>query len=340
MNDVKVGLFLTNQHPEGADMARALDEQIAMLNAARTGGWDSVWTGQHYLSTMSQLQPLPFLARLAAEAGEMTIGLGIQLLALQNPLGVAEDMAAMDVITDGKFIYGAGLGYRDIEYAAFGINDGSHVERFEANLAIVKRLWTGESVSVDLPWCRLDRARLTTLPVQRPRPPIWLAANSDRSVARAARAADAWLINPHATFDTISRQLSLFHENRQMTGLPPAKTVPAIKEVFCAATRQEAVRLAMPYLAEKYRTYADWGQDLVLPGRESFRMPFEELERQRFILGSPQDCLDRLLPWRDDLGVDHFVMRTHWAGMPVEASLRSIDILSREVLPELKGGRR
>jgi hypothetical protein len=70
---MKIGIYLTNQQPLGTDMTSALEEQLVMLRAARDRGWDAVATGQHYVSEgMCQLQLVPFLARLAAEAGEMT----------------------------------------------------------------------------------------------------------------------------------------------------------------------------------------------------------------------------------------------------------------------------
>src|SRR4029077_20604808 len=77
---MKVGLFITNQQTLDTDMVSALDEQFAMVCLARDRGWDSLFSGQHYLSNNKQLQMVPLLARLAAEAGEMTIGLGILLL--------------------------------------------------------------------------------------------------------------------------------------------------------------------------------------------------------------------------------------------------------------------
>lgn len=91
------------------------------------------------------------------------------------------------------------LGYRDVEDAASNIARADRVRRFTTNLDLVTRLWAGEEVDADLPWCRLAGARLSVLPVQRPRSPVWLAANSDNAVRRAARLGDAWMINPHAT---------------------------------------------------------------------------------------------------------------------------------------------
>jgi alkanesulfonate monooxygenase SsuD/methylene tetrahydromethanopterin reductase-like flavin-dependent oxidoreductase (luciferase family) len=333
---VQVGLYLTNQHPVGTDMVEALRGQIRLLHRARDHGWDSVWAGQHFLPTMAMTQPVPFLARLAAEAGEMRVGLGILLLALANPLEVAETFASMDVVCDGRFTLGVGLGYRDVEYDAFGIGRRERVRRLEENLRLVEALWVGETVSADLPWCRLDGASLTILPVQRPRPPLWMAADADRAVERAARMADTWIVNPHTTTSTIARQLALFERVRRELGRPRLPELPAIKEVVCGPTRARALEMAKPYLSVKYEAYRAWGQDAALPADETFDLPFERLLQERFVIGTPEDCLRELLAWRDRLGVDHFIFRPFWSGMPVETALESMQLLSREVIPTLR----
>jgi alkanesulfonate monooxygenase SsuD/methylene tetrahydromethanopterin reductase-like flavin-dependent oxidoreductase (luciferase family) len=333
---MEFGLFLTNQQPVGTDQRRALTEQLHLLHMARDAGFASVFAGQHYLSEgVSHIQPLPYLARLAADAGDMRVEIGILLLALHNPVEVAECYAALDVITGGRLIFGAGLGYRRAEDDAFGVPEQGKARRFEANLDIVTRLWAGQAVTADLPWCRLESAQLSLLPVQDP-PPVWLAANSDRAVRRAARLADAWMVNPHAALETVRRQLQLFHAERRAAGRGAPAGQPAMREVFCAVDRATAVERARPYLTERYTTYARWGQDRVMPDHESFDIPYEELARERFVVGSPEDCVEALLPWRNELGIDHLVLRTHWAGMPVEHAAESIELLAGEVLPALR----
>ena len=103
---MKVGLFVTNQQQLATDMVAALDDQIAMVELARDRGWNSLFTGQHYLNEgdNKQLQAVPFLARLAAVSGEMTIGLGILLLNLHNPVYTAETIATLDVIADWAIV--------------------------------------------------------------------------------------------------------------------------------------------------------------------------------------------------------------------------------------------
>jgi len=333
---MKVGLILNNQHPPGADMVSSLHEQLAMVRAARDGGWDSLLASMHYLEDGAvALQQVPYLARMAAEAGEMTLGVAIYLLNLHNPVETAENIATLDIISRGNFVFGIGLGYRDVEFNAFGIRKGQRVARFEACLDIVKRLWAGEEVSYESDWCTLDKVRLNLLPVQRPHPPIWFAGNHDNAIRRAARLGDTWYINPHATLQTNQRQMGLFVEERKAAGLPMPTEVPCRKEIFCGRTRAEALDMARPYIAAKYKLYTDWGQDKVMPDDERLDLPFEELAKDRFIVGDPEDCYEQLRPWWETLGVTHFVFRTHFVGMPMSSAMHSIRMISQELLPAL-----
>jgi len=334
---MKVGVFLTNQHPPGRDMVSALEEQYVMTRLARDRGWDAVATGQHYLSEgMSQLQLVPFLARLAAEAGHMTGIAGILLAGLHNPVEVAECIASLDVIWRGNFVFGVGLGYRDVEFDAFKVERGQRVRRFEECLDVVRRLWAEDKVTVDNDVCTLSNVTLTCRPVQRPAPPIWIAANSDRAVERAARLGDTWFVNPHATTATIRRQMVLYRAELARLGKPFPRVLPVFKEIFCARDTRTALEMAGPYLGQKYRTYADWGQDAVLPGGETFHQPFESLLHDRFVLGSPEDCYEQLRPCWEEVGGNFLVLRTHWSGMPVGHALASMRLISDELLPALR----
>ena len=335
---MNVGLFLTNQHHLEKDMVTALDEQLAMLAYARDHGWDSVFTGQHYLNEgdNQQLQIVPFLARLAAESGDMTVGLGIMLINLHNPVHVAETAASLDIITRGNFVFGVGLGYRDVEFDAFRVPRGQRVRRFEECLTLVKRLWTEEDVSYESELCQLDRVTMTVRPVQQPHPPIWIAANNDRAVERAARMGDAWFVSPHSRMDTHLRQMQLYRAERERSGQAMPAEVPIIKELFCAPDRESALEACRPYLGGKYGDYLRWGQDQAMPDDESFDQTFEDLLEDRFIVGSPEDCYEQLRPYWEDLGVNHLIIRTHWAGMPADVALDSMRLITEELMPELR----
>ncbi|TKA01952.1 LLM class flavin-dependent oxidoreductase [Actinacidiphila oryziradicis] len=331
-----MGLNLTLQYVPTESASTALRDHLRLVEAVGAAGWDSVFVAQHYLSEgMAHLQPLPLLGLLSSVTGDMRLGAGICLLTLQNPVDVAEAYATADVLSGGRLVFGAGLGYRDVEYEAFGVTAGGRVDRFTRNLDLVTRLWAGEAVDADLPWCRLDGARLSVLPVQRPRPPVWLAANSDNAVRRAALLGDAWMINPHAAMATVERQLELFHSVRAEAGLPEPVDVPLMREVVCAPDQATATARARRHLAAKYDVYRSWGQDTVLPPGDRFDAELAELSRDRFAIGDPDDCLLVLREWRKRTGATELILRVHWAGAPIEEALESVELLSTEVLPYL-----
>lgn len=229
------------------------------------------------------LQPVHLLAHLAAETGDMRVGAGILLLPLLNPVEVAEQAATLDVITGGRFVLGVGLGYRAEENAAFDVPE-RRVRVFREKLDVVRRLLEGEEVTASGHGYRLKRARLA------PRPPIWMAANNDSAVRRAARLADTWLVNPHAALAEVERQLALFRAER---GSEPGE-LPMLREACVAPTDEEAVAVARPHLARKYDAYVDWGQSDVLPPTDTLRREWDALHAGRFLLGGPETALEQI----------------------------------------------
>lgn len=328
---MRLGLYLSAQHPPEADMAAALEEHLQQVRLARQSGFAAVFAPQHFLSHPYQmLQPLPLLARLAAESGGMTLGTGILLLSLLNPVEVAETAATLDVLCGGRLVLGVGEGYRPQERAAFGI-DAPPRRSLSERLDVVTRLLEGEEVSARGEGYRLDRARLALRPLARPRPPVWMAANRDGAVRRAARLSDAWLLNPHATLGHLERQMLLFAAER---GSPP-DDVPIVREVCVAETDSAALADAAPHLAAKYGAYVRWGQSEAMPAGDTLRRDWDDLRRERFVIGSPARVVAELDELRERLGATLVLARVQWPGAPPDLAMRSIRLLGEEVLPRL-----
>ncbi|MDE3209582.1 MAG: LLM class flavin-dependent oxidoreductase, partial [Pseudomonadota bacterium] len=182
------GLVVRAQAEPGEDISRRLEETLAMVRLADRLGYDSVTKTAHYSAHPFQmLQLVPMLARFTAEAPRLRLNAGVLLLPLLSPLHVAEEFATLDVLSGGKIILGVGLGYRDVEFKAFGVPRQQRARRFEANLVAIRRLWTEDTVSMQTPYFELDGASCMPKPLQRPHPPIWVGANADPAVERAAR---------------------------------------------------------------------------------------------------------------------------------------------------------
>ena len=334
---MRFGLALSVQHLPTDSQAARFAEHLEQVALARAVGFDSIWASQHYLSApFTYFQPLPTLARVAAVADGMALGTGCLLLPLHHPVDVAEQLATLDVICGGRLIFGAGLGYRDAENEALGVDPGRRVTRLVEGLEVIDRLWSGELVSYTGRQFTLTDVRISMPPLQRPRPPIWLAANSDAGVTRAARIADAWLMSPHTTCSTLARQLALFHETRRALGRGRVREIPLIKECSVAPDTGTARAEAQPFLEAKYRAYRSWEQDRALPPGETFDPSFARLAEDRFIIGDPATVRAGVARYRDELGVTTMIVRTQWPGMEQAKVLRSIRLFGEKVLPQFR----
>lgn len=331
---MKLGVFLMAQHPRTDDPVRRFRECLEQARLARDAGFNAVAAGHHYVSPPYQsLQNLPLLARLAGETGSMDLVLSIVLLALLNPVQVAEEVATLDIMSGGRVVFGIGLGYRDAEYEAFGVAKRDGVPRMLESLELVKRLWTEDGVTHEGRFFRLHGATCTIRPVQKPWPPIWIAANADAAVTRAARLGYAWFANPHAPLATIERQWRLYKDVAAQAGHALPAERPIALECHVAPTREQAFDIARPFLGPKYAAYADWGQDKVLPGDESFRIGFEKLAHERFLLGTAEDVIEQIEARAKRLESNYVILRVSWPGMEHAKVMQVIERLGASVLP-------
>lgn len=337
MPPVKLALTLSCQHNPSDDIQVRLHEHLEQTRIAAELGFDAVFGIEHFLTPQYQMLHQPtFLARVAAEAGPMRVGTGIALAALHNPVELADMIATLDVVTGGRTIFGVGLGYREEEFEAFGVEKKRSARVFEAKLDVIRRLWADEVLDAEGPGYRLAGAQTQLKPVQQPRPPLWIAANSDAAVRRAARLGDAWFIGPHSSVQALEEQLPLYREALRAAGKGDPAELPLAREVFIDETRERAWERAKPYLEAKYRVYSEWGQDRVMPDSDAFGLDYRELARDRFLIGTPNDVLAGLQDCRRRLGVNLVIVRLQWAGMEGAEAERALRLLGTEVLPALE----
>jgi len=169
MADVQFGLMIRAQFPPGDDMQTRFQEMLEQARLADELGYACLTNGMHYSSAPWQdFQQFPFLCRMMAEAPNMRLNFGLILLALHKPLDIAEQIATVDVMSGGKVIFGVALGYRGVEFLAFGTTQRERVRRFEENLEAVKRLWTEDVVDMVGSHFTLQGASAPTKPLQKP----------------------------------------------------------------------------------------------------------------------------------------------------------------------------
>jgi alkanesulfonate monooxygenase SsuD/methylene tetrahydromethanopterin reductase-like flavin-dependent oxidoreductase (luciferase family) len=327
---MKLGFHVGQVVSGGSDLRRQWQDHLEQFRACRDAGFAFTSWGHHWLiHPFQHFQPIPVLARLAAEAGSMELATGVLLTPLLTPVQVAEDIATLDHICEGRLILGVGLGYRPEEFEAAGGALPERVSRFEEGLALMKRLWTEDDVTHHGRFYRVTHARPTARPYQKPHPRIWVAASAEAPVHRAARLGHPFFALGTVPFETLHRHLELWRAGLRQHGHPVPDEIPIHREMYVAATREEAWRLARPSVEAKYEGYARHG----LPGVEaSMAGGLDTLVRDAFIIGNPDDCLASLARYRD-LGVTHVTVRLFWPLMEQADVLRMIQLVGAHIIP-------
>ena len=337
-NVMKFGVMQRGVFGPDDDLRARFAELMAQARVLNELAYDSVTTGSHFSThPHREFMQVPYLCRVMAEAPNLRLNAGIVLLSLHNPLEVAENFAAMDVMSGGRVILGCALGYRDVEYKAFGVRKGEGVARFEKNLAAIKALWAGGRVSISGGHFELDGAALSLPLVQRPHPPIWIGANADIAVKRAARLGDCWYLAPHQNLETFVRQIDLYRAELERVRRPFPEELPMRREVFCARSHDEAVQIAAPYIKRQYDLYQSWGQDKAMAkGDQNITMDYKDLARDRFIVGDPDEVAAEILRYNQVLGVNHIIMSVQGVGMPQTQVLETFHLMAEEVFPKVR----
>lgn len=320
---MKVGLFINTQFRPGTDMAARVPEMVEQVQSARASGFKSLWFPHHYLTAPLQMfQLTALLPFLLAEAKGMQVGGDIVILPLLNPVSVAEEAATLDVLSGGSYVLGVGLGYREPEFDAFAIPLGERAPRFTESLGLIRRLWAEDRVTHSGKYYRVSDAGIGIKPLQSGGPPIWVAAQVDAAIRRAARIGDAWLIVPSTPIGKIEQQMAVYRGALAECGKPDPSDYPLTRECYIGSSMASAMDECRDALQYKYNAYASWG----LHGQGS-APPVEEFARDRFIIGDKAFVKDEIARYRERLGVNHFILRLQWPGLPQERVLHSIRAL-------------
>jgi alkanesulfonate monooxygenase SsuD/methylene tetrahydromethanopterin reductase-like flavin-dependent oxidoreductase (luciferase family) len=316
---MKVGLFINTQFPEGDNVAARVPELVEQVRTARQAGFASLLFPHHYLTDpLQMLQITPLMAYLLPEAKGMTIGGNILLLPLLNPVHVAEESATLDVLSEGNFILGVGLGYREGEFGAFGISLKERATRFTESIQLMRALWSGGKINFQGRYYSVKDHGISLKPHRPGGPPVWIAGLVEAAVKRAARIGDAWLIANATTLGDTEPLMKIYRDSLASLG-KVVEEFPIARECYVGASHATAMEECRAALQYKYDSYAAWG--MVSP---TANMTFEEMARDRFIIGDKVSVKEEIARWRETLGVNHFIMRTQWPGLEQERVLHSI----------------
>ena len=176
---------------------------LEVVRRAEERGLDSIWVTDHVIVPRdlhiiyrdAMLDPLAVLPWLAGVTERITIGTSVIILPYRSPIPVAKLLASVDVLSGGRLIFGAGVGWMEGEFAALGVPLKERGSRTDEALELIRAVWAQEYPEIRTRSYRLENVKASPMPLQHPRPPIWIGGGSEGAHRRVARLGDGW----HAT---------------------------------------------------------------------------------------------------------------------------------------------
>ncbi|MBI4640934.1 MAG: TIGR03619 family F420-dependent LLM class oxidoreductase [Candidatus Tectomicrobia bacterium] len=173
---------------------------LEMTREAERLGFDSIWVTDHLIVPNDveiiyreyMLEPIVMLSHLAAVTSSMTLGTSVIILPYRNPIIVAKMLATIDILSSGRLIFGAAAGWMEGEFAALEVPFQERGELSDEYLQIIREIWTHEHPQFQGKYFKLEEITTSPMPVQKPRPPIWIGGNSKRAMRRAVELGDVW----------------------------------------------------------------------------------------------------------------------------------------------------
>jgi len=311
--------------------ARAL-ERVDVMESC--GGYDAVWLSEHHFNTYSVCPSVHMMGMaIAARTRRLRIGTAIALAAMHHPLRLAEEVALLDVLSGGRVNWGAGRGSDPVEFGVFGLDLETSYARFREHVDVVIRAWTEERLTYDGQFIHVRDIEVLPKPLQKPHPPVWVAASSPDAIAWAASKGYSILMDPHSTHVEIGRKLQSYKDGLAAGGYSYAgRTIPVARLIAVAPTDAEAIEVARRGAEWTVSSYINpekgaYSRNLsyIPPASGATYDPIERYVNHVIVHGSPRRVADELVRLHEEIGLDYVIC--------APLSHQSFVLLTNEVLP-------
>jgi alkanesulfonate monooxygenase SsuD/methylene tetrahydromethanopterin reductase-like flavin-dependent oxidoreductase (luciferase family) len=331
---MQIGFHLTPfWSPTDRSPTQIIDEAIEVIAAASKMGYAWVSMGNHWLSHPTIWpQPIPLVARLAPETGTMLLRTSVLLLPLFNAVEMAETVATLDHICHGRLVLGLSIGYREAELQAAGLTRKDRVPKLEESVELMKRLWSGEEVTFEGKYTRVEHARMGFTPYQKPHPPIEMGAQSEGATKRAARIADGVFFGPQDSWDDVARLAGVYRRAREEQG-KELGMLGASRSLMLARNKDEARSVARTYLEKTFNMYRTWSMQE--RSMVELQLDFDKDLDDWSINGSPADCVEMMLRARDEIGLNRLGLTIYSLPPAPQARIEYLQMIAEEVIAKV-----
>jgi alkanesulfonate monooxygenase SsuD/methylene tetrahydromethanopterin reductase-like flavin-dependent oxidoreductase (luciferase family) len=341
-------LTLGDNYAELRSHEQFFHEVIEEAQYAEELGYEGFWVGEHHFQASYRVFPSPqmVLAAISQRTTKLRLGTGVNVLPINDPIRLAEDMAELDLLSHGRVVFGAGRGYQPHEFAGFHIPMETAKERFWECLEIIRTAWTQEQFSYAGKFYHYDDIALLPRPIQKPAPPVFVAAASPGSAEEIAKRGYAYCCAAFASSpspEEVAAQLALYRRTFTAAGHGrPSDDLPHVFWTHVADSTEQALKEAQAGMKRKlgsaskvwvksgvkgYETFAKIGQFLATA-------TIDQLDALS-IFGDPARCLEKVKKYHD-AGVTHLLLMFDWGAMPQKTIFHAMELFAKYVMPHFQ----
>jgi alkanesulfonate monooxygenase SsuD/methylene tetrahydromethanopterin reductase-like flavin-dependent oxidoreductase (luciferase family) len=347
-------MFMEFGFREAGSAAQAFREGFDLVDAGEAWGLDSAWLSEFHFSPQRSVlsSPIVTLAAIAARTERMGIGMAVYVLPLTNPLRIAEEAATLDQISQGRLEFGIGRSGFRRAYNSYDIDYDESQARFDEALAVLREAWKGKPFSFDGKFYKVTEAQVVPQPVQKPHPPMRMAATSPGTFSKVAAEGLPLFVGLRGDgLEALRENLDVYRASWKQAGHAGDGSVYLRVPLFAADTEQAALeqpRANITYYFERQAKMVATSQANAASAGSSKggaaktvatleALTYDDILRSRVAFGTAPQLIDRLNEWHDVLGIDGVIAELNAGGMLTEEQVKnSLRIITHDVMPAFK----
>jgi alkanesulfonate monooxygenase SsuD/methylene tetrahydromethanopterin reductase-like flavin-dependent oxidoreductase (luciferase family) len=353
---MRFGTFFFFQAPPGHRHADIIHRELEQVEWTEELGFDEVWfTEHHFIDYGLSVDPSSLAAAAASRTRRVRIGLAAAILPFHHPLRLAEQMALVDIIANGRLDVGVGRGNRPAEFAGYRVPQIESRDRFDEVVEVLRLAWTQERFAFHGRFFDFDDVRVIPKPLQQPHPPLYQVCVSKDGIENTALR--GWpMLNSVLTgpVDQLVANRDTYVAALEKAGRSAADIAALLgrwgvsRQIYVAATDARALEEAKDaelWYQESFRRFVvpdriEDAHPALQPGFRAMaeklaRVSWDDLVRETLAFGSP-DTVARHIEHMRALGVGQVLCWMNFGGLSQEKVRRSMELFAREVMPRFR----
>ena len=346
------GIFMEFGSRPGLSEADSFQEGFRLVDAAEEMGLDGVWLAElHFNPTRSVLSsPIVVASSIATRTRRLRIGMAVHVLPLNNPLRIAEEVATVDQVSEGRFEFGVGRSGFARSYDLYGIPYVESRERFREALNIILEAWKGDPFSYEGEFYNFAGAQVSPRPYQQPHPPLRIAATTAETFPRLGHEGHPIFVGLRGMdIPELRGHLKEYRKAWREAGHQGDGDVSLRIPVYAADTEGAALEEPQDSINAYFNRMGSLLRDAATnraaadaslrQGRADrlATMSYEEMLQTKVAFGTGEGLIDRFSELKQELGLDGVVAELNAGGLiPEGAVTRSLSIITEQVMPAFK----